>query len=94
MSRKPNVYNQIIQVLQELRTSYPSYNIGRHISTALSDYGDLWGVSDKEFLFALEKYKAELELDVPHSKDVDEIIKNGLHLEEYLKEEDEEDGSY
>jgi hypothetical protein len=93
MSRKPNTYNQIVQVLQQLHTAYPTYNIGRHISTALSDYGDLWGVTDKEFLFALEKYKAELEMDVPRIEEleIDEIVKDGMNLGAILKEEEEDE---
>lgn len=88
MSRKPNNYNQIIKVLQELHSLYPNYNIGRHISTALDGYGDAWGMSDKEFLFALEKYKNQLDMDVPHSDDVENIIRQGMDLENILKDED------
>lgn len=93
MSRKPNNYNQILHVLQQLHTDFPSYNMGRHISTALSDYGDLWGVTDREFLFALQKYKAELEMDIPHTddKEIDDIIRDGMNLENILKEEDNGD---
>lgn len=93
MSRKPNIYNQILHVLQQLHTDFPSYNMGRHISTALSDYGDLWGVTDREFLFALQKYKAELEMDIPHTddKEIDDIIRDGMNLENILKEEDNGD---
>jgi len=43
--------------------------LGRHIATALDEYGDVWGLSDREILFALEKYKAELDMDVPHTDD-------------------------
>jgi hypothetical protein len=93
MSRKPNNYNQILHVLQQLHADFPSYNMGRHISTALSDYGDLWGVTDREFLFALQKYKAELEMDIPHTddKEIDDIIRDGMNLENILKEEDNGD---
>jgi hypothetical protein len=64
--------------------------MGRHIATALDDYGDIWGLTDKEILFALEKYKSQLELDVPHTDDneLDQIIKDGMNLEDILKEED------
>ena len=54
--KKPNYYRQILQMLERLRKAHPTYNIGRHISTALDGYNDVWGVTDKEFLFALEKY--------------------------------------
>lgn len=87
---KPNEYYRVLALLQQLHTSYPNYNMGRHISTALAEYGDVWGLSDKELFFALEKYKAELEMDVPHSDDeeIDQIIKDGMNLENILKEDD------
>jgi hypothetical protein len=91
--KKTNHHSKIIKLLQELHSSYPNYTMGRHISTALSDYGDFWGITDKEMLFALTKYKSQLEMDVPHSdeKEIDEIIKQAMDLENILKEEDNGD---
>lgn len=91
--RKSSYYSQILQILQQLHAAYPNYNIGRHLATALDGYGDTWGLSDKEILFALEKYKSELELDIPHTDDneLDQIIKEGMNLDDILKEEDGED---
>ena len=88
--RKPNYYNQIIHILQQLHLAYPEYNMGKHLATALDGYGDIWGLTDKEIVFALEKYKAELDLDVPHTdeKELDQIIKDAMNLEDILKEED------
>jgi len=88
--KKPNYYNQIINLLQQLHIAYPGYNMGKHLSTALDEYGDIWGVTDKELLFALEKYKTQLEMDIPHTddKELDQIIKEGMDLENILKEED------
>ena len=42
---------------KNLHTLYPNYNMGRHIATALDGYGDMWGMTDKEFVYALTKYK-------------------------------------
>jgi hypothetical protein len=91
--KKTNHHSKIIKLLQELHSSYPNYTMGRHISTALSDYGDFWGITDQEMLFALTKYKSQLEMDVPHSdeKEIDEIIKQAMDLENILKEEDNGD---
>jgi hypothetical protein len=67
--------------------------MGRHLATALDEYGDIWGLTDKEILFALDKYKSQLELDVPHTDDseLDQIIKDGMNLDDILKEQDGED---
>tara|TARA_R110000868_G_scaffold206288_3_gene455065 strand:+ start:516 stop:791 length:276 start_codon:yes stop_codon:yes gene_type:complete len=90
--RNPNYYQQIIHVLESLHKAHPTYNIGRHISTALDGYNDMWGVTDKEFLFALEKYELELNMDVDHidQEEIDKIIKDGMNLERTLFEEEEE----
>ena len=67
--------------------------MGRHIATALDEYGDIWGLTDKELLFALRKYTNELDMDVPHTdeSEIDQIIKDGMDLDNILKEEDVED---
>jgi len=96
MSKKTH-HTDIIQTLQELHKNFPTYNIGRHLATAFADYGDLWGITDKEFAFALNKYKSEIEMDVPHTDDseLEKIIKEGMDLDNILKEEEEEDnGNY
>jgi hypothetical protein len=79
-------------MLESLHKAHPTYNIGRHISTALDGYDDIWGVTDKEFLFALEKYELELNMDVDHidQEEIEQIIKDGMNLERTLFEEEEE----
>lgn len=89
MSKKPNYYNQALHLLQELHKLYPTYNMGRHLATALSDYPDMWGIPDKEVSYALQKYKAQLEMDVPHTEDIDKIIQDGMDLDRMFREEEE-----
>ena len=93
MAKTPNYYRQIIQTLVRLQKAYPTYNIGRHISTALDGYSDVWGVTDKEFLYAIQKYEIELNIDCPHLDDheIDEIIKDGMNLERMFFDDEEED---
>jgi hypothetical protein len=66
--------------------------MGRHISTALDGYDDVWGVTDKEMLFALEKYELALNIDTDHidQEEIEKIIKDGMNLERTLFEEEEE----
>ncbi len=68
--------------MEKLHKAHPTYNMGRHISTALDGYDDVWGVTDKEFLFALEKYELALNMDVDHidQEEIDKIIKDGMNL--------------
>ena len=90
MAKQPNYYRQIIQTLIRLQKAYPTYNIGRHISTAMDEYTDVWGVSDKEFLYAIQKYEIELNIDGPHIDDeeIEEIIKDGMNLDSMFEEEE------
>ena len=93
---KPNHYEKILAVLTELKETFPTYNLGRHIETALDGYKDVWGMTDKEIAYALDKYKVELEMDVPHpdESEIDKIIKEGMDLDNILKEDEEEYGDY
>lgn len=92
---KADYYGKILKILDELRKDFPSIEFATHISTAFSEYGEIWGLNNKESLFALEKYKTQLELDsnsVVSDEYVDEIIKDGMNLTLDSKEEEEEDG--
>ena len=92
MARKPDDYIRVLTLLKQLQYSYPNYNMARHISTALDEYGNFWGLSDKELLFALEKYKAELEMDYPHKdEELEDIVKDGMDLDNILKEDNGEE---
>jgi len=92
MAKQQNYYRQIIKTLERLQKSHPTYNIGRHLSTALDGYSDMWGITDKEFLFAIQKYEIELNMDHPHIDDeeIEKIIKDGMNLERMFLEEEEE----
>jgi hypothetical protein len=98
MKRKPNYHKQIVSLLEELMKTYPEYNLGRHLSTALDGYGDVWGLTDKEFVFLLSKYKTRMELDIPHVTDDDEeldkIVREGMDLDSLFKEEEDNGDNY
>lgn len=80
-TNKPNYYNEIITYLQELKEVFPDYSMGKHLSTIIDEYGDIWGITDKELSYALKKYKAQLEMYVPeHEENIEEIIKDGMNL--------------
>lgn len=83
-------YFRILDTLKELKERHPSYNLGRHIETVRSEYGDIWGLSDKELFYAFEKYFSQLELDLEDLSEeyVDQIVKDGENLEDILNEED------
>ncbi len=84
-------FNDIIQTLVKLKKEHPTYSVGRHLSTALDGYGDVWGLTNKEFAFALEKYSKTLEMDDDHSEqELEKIIKEGMDLTNILIEEEEE----
>lgn len=90
MSKKPTAYKQAINLLLELKKLYPNYSLGMHLSTCLSDYGDAWTVTDRELLFALEKYKTELEMNIVSDREIDKILKEGENLDKLFAEEDDD----
>lgn len=99
-NKKTNFFKKVISQLQELHNQYPNQTIATHLSTALQDYGNIWGLSDKELSFAIEKYELELEINnfVP-DKDLDKIIEEGKNLEKIdlyndNSDQDEEEDLY
>jgi len=89
--RHPNYYKQIIEGLERLHKAHPKYNMGRHLSTAL-DGSDMWGIADRELLFALQKYEIELNMDIDHvdEEEIEDIIKDGMNLERLFLDEEED----
>jgi len=94
--KKASYYNQILTTLKTLHSVHPKYTMGQHLSTSLDGYRDIWGISDKEFLFALEKYVAELEYDVPRMEniEIDVIIKEGMNLNNLIIGEEYDDETF
>lgn len=90
MARTKENYLRCIDVLIGLKKDYPNRTIGQHIATATADYGDVWGITDKEFLFALEKYTTELEYNLESETSIEKIIANSTN-EKLFQLEDEED---
>lgn len=84
-------YQQALKILEDLHKAFPTYNIGRHLATALYEYKDIWGMTDREMVYALSKYKAELMQDIPHPDDteIDKIIKDGMNLNTILDTEED-----
>lgn len=91
--RRASAYNQIVAILQQLHKEYPGYNMGRHLATALDEYGDVWGMTDHELLFALDKYRTQLHMDIKRSEpyELQRILEEGMDLDNILKEEDNGD---
>jgi len=82
-------YNRILTTLSLLNKEFPRQTLGVHIATALSEH-DVFNISDKAFLEALNDYYVELTaIDVPHNNnDVEDIIRSGMSLS--IDEEEEE----
>lgn len=87
----PQYFNSIIEVLTDLKALFPKHTIGKHISTAV-DENDMWSISDSSLLYALKKYKAEVEHDGAHceEQDLEKIISDGMNLDSILDDEEEE----
>jgi hypothetical protein len=86
-------YQQALKILEDLQKAFPTYNLGRHLSTALYEYKDIWGMTDREMVYALSKYKAELMQDIPHldGSEIDKIIREGMNLDTILDDDEDND---
>jgi hypothetical protein len=91
MAVKKTNYQQCVTILTQLHKDHPTIPLGTHLSNAFSDYGNTWGMSDKEVLFALQKYKTQLELDYFPDNDIEKIVKEGMDLDNILLEEDDDE---
>lgn len=90
---KRNYYKSCLVVLTQLHKDHPSYEMGKHISTALADYGDAWSLPDKELFHALKKYQSFLALDKQDITEayIQDIIEDGSNLDHILDEKEEEE---
>lgn len=86
-----NYHRKIIQVLERLHKAHPTYNLGKHLSTAIDD-SELWGITDKELFLSLQRYESSLTMDKDHidEEEIEAIIKDGMNLERTLFEEEED----
>lgn len=85
---KMSQYNKCLQILQQLKINFPKYTLSQHLSTVIDEYKNLWGVNDKDLLTSLIEYQNQLQTDIPHDDELDEIIKGGMDLENLLKPEE------
>ena len=81
-------YKRSVNVLNKLNTIIPKQTLGRHLATALDDH-QIENLNDKEMFNILNDYLIELESDIPHCEDLEEILKQGMNLnsEDLIEEE-------
>lgn len=87
-SNQGDYYDKAIKILKDLKKDYPNQDLNKHIALSTFDYRDIFSLTGKEFLFALEKYKAELELNTVSDSDIQKIVNDTT---EYYVEDIEED---
>lgn len=87
MSKRASNYRQVLKLLDKLHKSHPTISLGQHLATILDGYGDIWGITDKEFLFAIEKYMVTIEMDEPISTDeeIQQIIEDGKNIDKMFQ---------
>lgn len=89
---KRNNYKAILDVLLELHKDHPTYELGKHLSIALSEYKDIFAVPDKEILQALLVYQQEIAQEIDITDDyIDQIVKDGMNLDTILDENDDDE---
>ena len=81
-------YKRSLEILEKLSSVHPKQTLGKHLATALDEH-QIENLNDKEIFYILNDYYSELESDVPHNNNIEQIIKDSLHLNSYdlLEEE-------
>jgi hypothetical protein len=81
-------YKRSVNVLAKLNTIIPRQSLGKHLATALDEH-QIENLNDKEMFNILNDYLIELESDIPHCEDLEEILKQGMNLnsEDLIEEE-------
>jgi hypothetical protein len=74
-------FEKIIKILKELKKDHPDVDVSKHYSLATDDSN--FTLSDKELFYALQKHKAELDMNTLSDKDFDKVI---AETEELFKE--------
>jgi hypothetical protein len=74
-----NYYRTCLKVLTSLHKDFPKIPLGKHISTALDEHGDVFNLTDKDISQALKKYHSTLLSTAKFAQDEEE---------ELLKDED------
>lgn len=93
MGKKPNPYNKILTILQELHQDYPNQTIGQHLEGALGrvqHLDELWTFPDTEVLFLFERYRMEKENNIASVSEVEQIYHDGLYLDKLFIDEEED----
>lgn len=87
------ITKECLSILRELSNSYPAQSLCQHIFIATSDYPSPDFLTDKEFLFSLNKYKTEKDLDYSssHEGEMDKIIREGQDLLSLMQDGEEDD---
>lgn len=89
---KRNYYKGIVNILLELHKDHPTYEMGKHLELAFSEYPQPWGIPDKEMYTILRKYQDEILQEIDITEDyIDQIVREGLDLEHILDENEEDD---
>lgn len=55
-----NYYRTCLKVLTTLHKDFPRIPLGKHLSTALDEHGDVFTLTDKDISMALKKYHSTL----------------------------------
>lgn len=91
---KRDFKKEVLKELKELSDLFPGQTLSMHIGIALSDYPDISVISDKEFKFALEKYKVQKEIDADHNiltdRELDKIFEDAQNLDRIFQDEEDE----
>ena len=81
-------YKKILFTINKITILFPQQTLGKHLATAFDEH-QIENLNDRDLFNILNDYLIELESDIPHCEDVEEILKQGMNLnsEDLIEEE-------
>lgn len=88
MKTMRSYYKRSLCLLEKLTAIHPKQTLGKHLATAFDEH-KIENLSDKEMFNILNDYCSELETDIPHCEDLEQMIKESMNLnaDDLLEEE-------
>lgn len=83
-----NYYSISLKVLANINKDFPKLPLGKHLSTAFAEYGDVFNLTDKDISIALKKYHSLLLLNSEDKEFSEEDDSSLFDEDDQLDEED------
>lgn len=87
--KNQDYFDKVLKLFRDLKRDHPDVEISKHYALA-TDCGS-FSLTDKELYLALQKHKAELDMNTLSNKDLERVIADTNELFQEIEPEDQDD---